>query len=146
MRYSCRMGKSSAITAPTQDAIIENWKECGVVSLRPFVHRDAEKEPHQVRVAQILEAVDEASISSVVPPAVCVVPVRMLEAWLLFDEPALRRAAGNPHGQQPLKLPPSPSLRNYPIRKPSCTLFSKKRADSKVVGESGFQFTGMLVE
>jgi len=79
-----------------------------------FVHRDAEKEPRQVRVAQILEAVDEASISSVVPPAVCVVPVRMLETWLLFDEPALRRVAGNPHGQQPLKLPPVAKLEKLP--------------------------------
>lgn len=29
----------------------------------------------------------------------------MQEAWLLFDKPALRHAAGNPNGQQPLTMP-----------------------------------------
>jgi hypothetical protein len=29
----------------------------------------------------------------------------MTEVWLLFDEAALRRAAGNPNGRQPLALP-----------------------------------------
>ena len=33
------------------------------------------------------------------------IPVRALEAWFLFDEPAIRRAAGNPSGRQPLVLP-----------------------------------------
>ena len=37
--------------------------------------------------------------------ALCVVPVRMQEAWLLFDEAALRTAAGNPRGRQELQLP-----------------------------------------
>jgi len=36
---------------------------------------------------------------------VCVVPVRMQEAWLLFDESAIRRAAGNPTAHMPLRLP-----------------------------------------
>ena len=36
---------------------------------------------------------------------VCVVPVRMQEAWLLIDEAALRRAAGDPNGTQPLAMP-----------------------------------------
>jgi len=33
------------------------------------------------------------------------VPVRMTEAWLLFDVVAIRRAAGNPNGRVPLELP-----------------------------------------
>jgi hypothetical protein len=33
------------------------------------------------------------------------VPVRETEAWLLFDEGAIRRAAGNPNGVSPLHLP-----------------------------------------
>jgi len=33
------------------------------------------------------------------------VPVRMTEAWLLFDEAAIRRAAGCPNGSMPLELP-----------------------------------------
>lgn len=55
-----------------------------------FIHRDAEKEPHEVRVAEIQEAISQAVKSVRVPPAVCAVPVRMQQAWLLFDEAALR--------------------------------------------------------
>ena len=43
--------------------------------------------------------------SSLPPPIVCVVPVRMTEAWLLFDEVAIRTAAGNPLSDRPLSLP-----------------------------------------
>jgi hypothetical protein len=38
----------------------------------------------------------------------------MLEAWLLFDADAIRRAAGNPHGTQQLTLPPLTDLENLP--------------------------------
>ena len=41
---------------------------------------------------------------------VCVVPVRMQEAWLLIDEAALRKAAGNPNGTQPLAMPDGQKL------------------------------------
>jgi hypothetical protein len=70
------------------------------------VHRDAERESHSYRVAEIGQAVQNAAENlGAFPPVVCVVPVRMQEAWLLFEEDALRRAAGNPHGRQPLDLP-----------------------------------------
>ncbi|WP_029391486.1 DUF4276 family protein [Streptomyces xiaopingdaonensis] len=36
---------------------------------------------------------------------VAVVPIRMLEAWLLLDEACLRRVAENPRGRVPLDLP-----------------------------------------
>lgn len=67
-----------------------------------IVHRDAEREPIEKREEEVRRALEEAKISV---RAVAVVPVRMTEAWLLFDEPALRRAAGNPNGQVPLRLP-----------------------------------------
>lgn len=70
-----------------------------------FVHRDAERDPHSIRVTEIQNAIGDASRISIIPPVVCVVPVRMQEAWLLFDEMAIRRAAGNPNGHQPLRLP-----------------------------------------
>ncbi|MCB9098054.1 MAG: hypothetical protein H6632_00835 [Anaerolineales bacterium] len=69
-----------------------------------FVHRDAEREPHQVRLSEIRQAVE--NLPDTLPPIVCVIPVRMQEAWLLFDEGALRVAAGNEHGRQLLTLPP----------------------------------------
>jgi hypothetical protein len=68
-----------------------------------FVHRDAEGIPYGLRKAEIVAAL--AELRGPCPPAVCVVPVRMQEAWLLFDEVAIRHAAGNPNGQQPLDLP-----------------------------------------
>jgi hypothetical protein len=70
-----------------------------------FIHRDAEREPRNRRVDEIGNAIEEVVKSVDVPPFVCVVPVRMLEAWLLFDEAALRRASGNPSGKNPLQLP-----------------------------------------
>ena len=68
-----------------------------------FVHRDAERQDPELRHEEVAAAVE--SVSSLVEPAVAVVPVRMLEAWLLFDEPAIRYAAGNPNGRQSLSLP-----------------------------------------
>ncbi|MUH01691.1 DUF4276 family protein [Scytonema sp. UIC 10036] len=80
-----------------------------------FIHRDAEKEPREKRMAEIREAVEEAIKESVaVPPTVCVIPVRMQEAWLLFDEIAIRNAAGNPRGNQPLRLPLIATLEQLP--------------------------------
>jgi hypothetical protein len=71
-----------------------------------FVHRDAEREPRLKRVEEIQRAVQRVSqrlFGS--QPYVCVVPVRMTEAWFLFDEAAIRQAAGNPHGRIALTLP-----------------------------------------
>jgi hypothetical protein len=78
-----------------------------------FIHRDAEKEPRQKRVDEIRKAKEEAG-ESVSVPTVCVVPVRMTEAWLLFDETALRRAAANPNGKHPLQLPDLTKLEDKP--------------------------------
>lgn len=70
-----------------------------------FVHRDAEKQPPRRRYEEILAALQKAAVQGFHSPAVCVVPVQMTEAWLLFDENAIRRAAGNPNGTNPLDLP-----------------------------------------
>jgi hypothetical protein len=69
-----------------------------------FVHRDAEKESRQKRVSEIHQAVNLIK-KDVIFPVVCVIPVKMTEAWLLIDEKAIREAAGNPKGRQPLNLP-----------------------------------------
>jgi hypothetical protein len=75
-----------------------------------FVHRDAERRPMAERVKEILDAASAAGISDLVP----VVPVRMTEAWLLIDEAAIRRAAGNPNGQVGILLPPVRDLDQLP--------------------------------
>lgn len=66
-----------------------------------MVHRDAEREPIEKRRTAIGEAVADLEQ----PPVVCVIPVRMQEAWLLFDEMAIRTAAGKPWGRTALQLP-----------------------------------------
>jgi len=74
-----------------------------------FVHRDAEREPHAMRLEEIRRAADGLG-----DPTVPVVPVRMQEAWLLFDEQAIRRAAGNPSGKVALALPSLHRLESLP--------------------------------
>ena len=57
------------------------------------------------RRREILKAVGKSDSSLSGRPAVCVIPVHMQEAWLLFDEKAIRFAAGDRSGRQPLSLP-----------------------------------------
>ena len=52
----------------------------------------------------------------------------MTEAWLLFDEAAIRRAAGNPNGAMPLDLPPLDRLERLPD--PKRVLFDAIRTAS----------------
>jgi hypothetical protein len=74
-----------------------------------FVHRDAEDKPLVQRVAEIT-----AAVSGLPNPLVPVVPARMQEAWLLIDESALRRAAGNPNGRVSLQMPAIERLEDIP--------------------------------
>lgn len=67
-----------------------------------FVHRDAEGESWDARVAEIR---GHLALTAAEQPAVCVVPVRMQEAWLLFNEAVIRWAADNPRGRMPLEIP-----------------------------------------
>lgn len=80
-----------------------------------FVHRDAEREPRAKRVGEIRSAIQRIAADFFAGrPYVCVVPVRMTEAWLLFDEAAIRQAAGNPRSATPLCLPPLTRLEDLP--------------------------------
>ncbi len=111
-----------------------------------FVHRDAEKQEAALRFEEIRNALSEIH-SATLPPAVCVVPVRMQEAWLLFDEKAIRHAAGNPNGTEALNLPkltaveaiPDPKAVLHEMLRKACGLsgrrlkkFSASRATSFV--------------
>lgn len=78
-----------------------------------FIHRDAEGETREKRVAEINNAIKEIPPHSL-KPAVCVVPVRMQEAWLLFDEVAIKHAAGNRSYRESLNLPPIHQLEKHP--------------------------------
>lgn len=66
------------------------------------VHRDSERKSLAARLDEIKRELLRAAVEV---RAVCLVPVRMTEAWLLHDEQAIRRAAGNPGGRAPITLP-----------------------------------------
>jgi hypothetical protein len=66
------------------------------------IHRDSDSNPPERRRGEIAEAVDEVSPGLAHVP---VIPVRMLEAWLLLDQAAIREVAGNPNGKAALNLP-----------------------------------------
>lgn len=86
-----------------------------------FIHRDAEKESHDVRVDEIQHAVEDAqeilvakSTQPLLPRYACVIPIRMSEAWLLFDIDCIRKAAANPNGKISLHLPSLNRLESLP--------------------------------
>jgi hypothetical protein len=68
-----------------------------------FVHRDAESSDRAIRDHRLQEI--QTAMQSHAVPYVGVVPVRMTEAWLLFDENAIRKAADNPHSTADIQLP-----------------------------------------
>ena len=76
-----------------------------------FIHRDADNQGLPHRQTEIDKALHEIAQNKRVP-TICVIPVRMTEAWLLGDETAIRKAAGNPKGNQNLLLPKLKSIEN----------------------------------
>lgn len=74
-----------------------------------FVHRDAERDALQIRVHEIKRALEGNTQSHV-----CIIPVRMTEAWLLINECAIRAAAGNPNGTVELDLPVLREIESLP--------------------------------
>jgi hypothetical protein len=94
-----------------------------------FIHRDSDTNPREDRFEEITRAVGPLHLSV---PHVCVIPVKMLEAWLVLDEDALRFAAGNPNGRVRLQLPPANSVER--IADPKNLLFQLLRDASELSG------------
>lgn len=78
-----------------------------------FVHRDAERASVADREREIMAATTALPVEKT-PISVCIIPVRMTESWLLVDPVAIRRAAGNPAGDQSLALPAADRLESLP--------------------------------
>lgn len=97
------------------------------------VHRDAEREPLEKRTQEISDATTDIQV-----PVVNLVPVRMQEAWFLFDEAAIRRAAGCPNGRMALDLPPLKNAEAIPD--PKDLLFKILRTASDLQGRRRKQF------
>ena len=79
-----------------------------------FVHRDADGGEPTLRREEIDRAFRDACRSALGPQCVPVVPIRETEAWFLFDEGALRSAAGNPRGSVLLGVPSPADLERLP--------------------------------
>ena len=97
-----------------------------------FIHRDAEREPPESRREEIANALLNVNEDLEKPLYVCVIPVRMSEAWLLFDENAIRRASGNSEGNAGLGLPRLRNVENLPD--PKEVLFNAIRVASEKSG------------
>lgn len=97
-----------------------------------FVHRDAENQDPRLRYDEVREA------NSSGPIHVCVVPVRMQEAWLLHNEAALREAADRPSGTIPLDLPPAGRWDR--LADPKGTLYEALRRASGATGRRARRF------
>ncbi len=95
-----------------------------------FVHRDAEDATVDDRREEIRRALENIPTATV--PVVCVVPRRMVEAWLLFDEEAIRSAASNPKGTVPIPLPRIDRLESIPD--PKHVLYELLRTASELRG------------
>lgn len=116
-----------------------------------FVHRDSERTSLGKRVMEIRKAEEKIKASGVVPPIVCVVPIRMLEAWLLVDEMAIRYASGNCSGTVPLDLPPLRDLERVPNPKKllhsllkTASNLNGRRLDAFNVEQSAFRITEFI--
>lgn len=101
-----------------------------------FIHRDAEAQPADIRYEQIAQAYRQAHSQK--PPHICVVPIRMQEAWLLLDEHAIRKSANNPNGGVTLSLPPPKSLED--LADPKARLHELLRQASELKGRRLDQF------
>ena len=97
-----------------------------------FIHRDAENQSLTTRRQEITQAVSEAIASSSSQLSICIIPVRMQEAWLLFNETAIRKATGNPNGRTSIQLPHISSLETIP--NPKFKLFDLLKLASELSG------------
>lgn len=67
-----------------------------------FVHRDAESMDASHRQQEIEASWPKSQQTAFL---ICVVPVRMTEAWLIASDKPIRLAVGNPNGTASLSLP-----------------------------------------
>lgn len=80
------------------DTLIAHYKNIDVI----FVHRDADSAGVEAREREILGSSCELVPKEKIIP---VVPVRMLETWLLTDHDAIKRIAGNINYRGDLGIP-----------------------------------------
>jgi hypothetical protein len=90
-----------------------------------FVHRDAEGIEATIRQQEIETNWLNSRKTAIL---ICIVPVRMTEAWLIASEGPIRSAVGNPNGSAALGLPASKDIESLPD--PKTVLFAALKAAS----------------
>ena len=90
-----------------------------------FVHRDAEGITASHRQQEIELSWPQSQQTAVL---ICVVPVRMTEAWLIVNDKPIRSAVGNPNGSNPINLPAAKDIESLPD--PKEVLFAALKAAS----------------
>jgi hypothetical protein len=90
------IGSTSALINRIEQALEK--EPCDIL----IIHRDAENENFDIRENEIAVAADSLNLSTA---HVCLIPVKMTEAWFLHSEVAIRLAVGNPNSATPLNLP-----------------------------------------
>ena len=116
--------------------IVLKYYPCDIL----FIHRDAEKDTIQARENEISEACHDLKNATFGRNTIAVVPVRMTEAWLLFDVESIKIAADNPNYRGNLSLPslqrieklPNPKATLYGLIKSASNLRGRKLAKLKV--------------
>jgi len=74
-----------------------------------FIHRDAEStnlDSIKLRLDQIEKEIGKTNINN----TVCLIPVKMMETWLLINKEAIKKAAGNRNYSGEINLPPTKKL------------------------------------
>lgn len=106
-----------------------------------FIHRDTDNQGRSQRIEEIDRAISNVR-GNEVAYSIPVIPIRMTEAWLLFDESAIRLAADNPKGNQTLSLPKLKAIESK--ADPKMLLHDLLREASGVSGRRLKQFNARL--
>ena len=69
-----------------------------------FIHRDAETTNPNIIEQRHTEIFDELD-DELYPKIVCVIPIKMMETWLMIDPEAIKKAAGNRNYKAKIELP-----------------------------------------
>lgn len=98
-----------------------------------FYHRDAEDTDStilQTRINEIRKAIPTDIFSRII----CIVPIKMMETWLLIDENALKKAAGNRNYKGEIILPSIKKLEKE--KEPKILLHNLLREVSNLKGRN----------
>ena len=128
LRWADTRGLTTSPQLAEKLAVATRLYPCAIL----FVHRDAENQDPELRYTEIQAAIATGLTH------VCVVPVRMQEAWLLHNEAALREAADRPSGTTPLALPPRARWEQLPD--PKSTLYAALRTANGGTGRRARTF------